>query len=140
MTTVTMSFMKPGTGGTVPATGTLEWAPTRRRESGTSTVLPAAFTVTLDSNGAASVTVAATGPDWAWMVSESIDGGGSRVVTVPSTTTIAYNALPTVDPATLTPEAAPEQAWWLALAKVQSVTVGPTAPEAPAVGDIWFQP
>lgn len=140
MTTVTMSFKMPGTGGLAPAAGyTLEWMPTRRRTAGTDTILPAQFTVTLDANGAASVTVAATGPDWAWLVSESIPGGGSRVVTVPSTTTIDYTALQDVDPATLTPPAAPPEAWWLALAKVQSITTGPTAPEHPAVGDIWFQ-
>lgn len=104
-----------------PSVGSLVWVPTRRRHvNGPTTdtdyvILPASFVVPLVA-GKATVTVDPTQGDWAWRVTETGDGGSTRYVAVPNTSTpIAYGDLVDIDPVTLDPEASPESAWWEAL-------------------------
>ncbi|MGC3954646.1 MAG: hypothetical protein QM804_10390 [Propionicimonas sp.] len=103
-------------GPTEPVTGTMSWAPTRRRTAGDEVVLPEGFRVTLPVD--VPVLVAPTGSDWCWRVVESAMAGGTRYVAVPALPdgqTVTYADLVDVDPATLDPAAEPAAAWDIAL-------------------------
>lgn len=115
-----------------PATGYLEWVPTRRRDivegDDEWIELPSKFnirlgtayddgTVTHDATpGMAWVSVAATDGSWCWRVTERIRGGTRRYVAVPDTPTADYQALVDVDPASMDPTVEPVAAWDAALA------------------------
>lgn len=97
-----------------PAVGAVYFAPTRRLDIGGYTVLPTPFVVQL-VDGKASVDLRPTEVSWAWHAQEKIVGGKRHALAVPDVTSINYNDLTEVDPATLSPVAVPEAAWWAAL-------------------------
>lgn len=112
-----------------PATGYFRFKPTSRRTipgDPDVTVLPIPFTEDL-VDGAAEVTLAPTGPGWAWAILESIDGVPDErfYVLVPDVPgPLDDGELIRVDPATLDPLAAPAPEWWAA---VDAITPPPGA-------------
>lgn len=89
--------------------GYIEFKPTARFDSSfvpDAEMLPAPFDVTLDTDGEADVFMEATSPNWAWRVTEYIEGGQRYYVEVPSTgTNFELKDLTRVNPETLEPEA-----------------------------------
>jgi endoglucanase len=126
MTTIRLGVKVPTAAGVdVLAAGSLEWVPTARRVVGDDLVLPGKFTV---ANSVPTVSVAPTGPTWAWKVTERLSGGSGapRYLVVPDTTeTVDYADLVEVDPKTLEPTATPEAAWWAALGDLEAGAQGP---------------
>src|SRR5438132_10051994 len=128
MTVVNISLTVPGTGGRVPARGTLLWTPTARVVDSTlsQVVMPAPFAVTLDgTQSTVAITVDPTTSAWAWSVREAISGAAVATLyfNVPTTGPVAYSALTQVDPTTLTAVTA-DPAWVaMANATVTSATV-----------------
>jgi hypothetical protein len=90
------------------------------------TVSPVPFDVAL-TGGAADVSLEPTSAGWAWRVDESVDGVKDLTyyVTVPNVAgPLDDPDLPRVNPSTLTPQAAPEAAWWpVANATITAATV-----------------
>ena len=105
-----------GTSERTPICGAVRFVPTRRRTAGADIILPAGFDAEL-VDGEVTVELAATGPDWCWMVIEPTKRGLIRYIIVPDVgdDVLEYAELPDVDPATLEPSAEPEAAWWAAL-------------------------
>lgn len=67
-------------------------------------------------NSVATVELRPSGVDWCWVIKERFKGGTTRYVVVPdSATPIEYGDLVDVNPDTLSPDAEPEAAWWIAL-------------------------
>lgn len=88
--------------------------------------------------GAADVTLAPTSAGWAWQVFESVDGVKDLTyyVTVPDVPGPLDDAdLERVDPATLSPAAAPEAAWWAEVRRLEAATSGGFAVD-PADNDV----
>ena len=104
-----------GTSERTPICGAVRFVPTRRRTAGADIILPAGFDAEL-VDGEVTVELAATGPDWCWMVIEPTKRGLIRYIIVPDVgdVVLEYSSLPDVDPATLEPSAEPEAAWWAA--------------------------
>ena len=102
-----------GTSERTPICGAVRFVPTRRRTAGADIILPAGFDAEL-VDGEVTVELAATGPDWCWMVIEPTKRGLIRYIIVPDVgdVVLEYSSLPDVDPATLEPSAEPEAAWW----------------------------
>lgn len=118
MTLVRIALDVPGSAGDVRAVGRIRATPTARRTVGDAIVLPSAFTAAL-VDGVATVELAATGVDWCWRVEEMTAAAAVRYVVVPdSGTTLGYEDLTDVDPATLDPAVEPEAAWTVALGVV----------------------
>lgn len=120
----------PTAGGVLaPASGKIRFKPTTRRTvegAPDNTVLPVPFTVALFA-GAADVTLEPTAPGWAWRVDESVDGirDETYYVAVPDVAGPVDDAdLTRVNPATLTPAAAPVAAWWAAVADLEAAVSG----------------
>lgn len=113
------------TGVRVPIVGRLRFRATLARViTGTpdEEVLPAPFTVPLDADGKASVTLPATGPSWAWEVSLLVAGGpgwGPVYVMVPEGVECDWPDLVRVDPATLAPAESAVPAWEAVVEVVQ---------------------
>lgn len=105
-----------GTSERTPICGAVRFAPTKRRTAGADIILPAGFDAEL-VDGEVTVELAATGPDWCWMVIEPTKRGLIRYIIVPDVgdVVLEYTELPDVDPATLEPSAEPEAAWWAAI-------------------------
>lgn len=121
MTQIHVKLTQPTASGTDgPFAGVLRCRATARHNSGSAIVLPEPFMQGLNS-GEAVLTLEAPGPSWCWEITEPPVDGVSHVRHVTfadTTTTLEYNDTATVhdvDPATLTPTAAPEAAWWAAL-------------------------
>jgi len=121
MTTVRIDLRAPDG----PATGSVQWTPTRRRSLEDHIVLPSPVSVPL-VDGVALVELEPTGPDWAWKAQEWATGHTVRYVAVPDLPgLVQYTDLVDVDPSTLAPSAEPEAAWWAALEAVQAGSVDP---------------
>lgn len=99
-------------GDDVPAVGTVEFAPSKRRDIEGSIVLPDAFSVRL-VDGAATVELAPTVEgDWAWRATERIRRGKRWYFAVPNGPgPVDYDDLVEVDPATLDPTAPLPPVW-----------------------------
>lgn len=112
-----------GTSERTPICGAVRFVPTRRRTAGADIILPAGFDADL-VDGEVTVELAATGPDWCWMVIEPTKRGLIRYIIVPDVgdDVLEYAELPDVDPATLEPSAEPEAAWWAAWQAMASGT------------------
>ena len=112
-----------GTSERTPICGAVRFVPTRRRTAGADIILPAGFDAEL-VGGEVTVELAATGPDWCWMVIEPTKRGLIRYIIVPvvGDDVLEYAELPDVDPATLEPSAEPEAAWWAAWQAMASGT------------------
>ena len=104
-----------GTSERTPICGAVRFVPTRRHTAGADIILPAGFDAEL-VGGEVTVELAATGPDWCWMVIEPTKRGLIRHIIVPDVgdEVLEYSSLPDVDPSTLEPSAEPEAAWWAA--------------------------
>jgi hypothetical protein len=76
--------------------------------------------------------------DWAWVCFEGVEAGITRTFLVPSSvSTLDYGDLQDVDPASLTPTANPEAAWWIALTALQAeVDALPTGGGSGAVASV----
>ena len=128
-----------GTSERTPICGAVRFIPTRRRTAGADIILPAGFDVEL-VDGEVTVELAATGPDWCWMVIEPTKRGLIRYIIVPDVgdDVLEYAELPDVDPATLEPSAEPEAAWW---AIVESLPLPAFRPDPDDDGallvDLW---
>lgn len=106
-----------GTPTRAPISGAIRFIPTKRRTAGPDVILPAAFDAQL-VDGEVVVELAATGPEWCWMVIEPTGAGIIRHIIVPDvepSVVLEYSMLPDVDPTTLDPSAEPEAAWWAAV-------------------------
>lgn len=106
-----------GTPTRAPISGAIPFSPTKRRTAGPDVILPAAFDAQL-VDGEVVVELAATGPEWCWMVIEPTGAGIIRHIIVPDvepSVVLEYSMLPDVDPTTLDPSAEPEAAWWAAI-------------------------
>lgn len=106
-----------GTPTRAPISGPIRCSPTKRRTAGPDVILPAAFDAQL-VDGEVVVELAATGPEWCWMVIEPTGAGIIRHIIVPDvepSVVLEYSMLPDVDPTTLDPSAEPEAAWWAAV-------------------------
>jgi hypothetical protein len=116
VTLVRVALDVPGPTGTTPAVGRIRATPTLRRTVGDAIVLPAPFTVVL-VDGVATLDLDPTSATWAWRIDEqTFSVTTTRYVTVPdSETTLGYEDLTDVDPATLDPSVEPEAAWTVAL-------------------------
>lgn len=121
MTLIKVSLTKPSQTGSVPARGSVIFAPSKRRDAGASVEVPDPFRVRLgDASpghpaepGVAYVNLAPSGVDWAWKAWEKVQGGTIRYFLVPNSgSTLNYDDLVEVDPATLSPTSMPEAAWW----------------------------
>jgi hypothetical protein len=137
MTSVAFKYAKPTATGYKPLTGTLSFAPTRKRviEGEPDTILlPVPFMVDIPETGVVSVNLDPTGPDWAWKVTAVITGASRTVETVlvPVNGPQDYPDLTRVDPDTLAPEAEPEPAWYAALEAAIDALPEPV-PGAPGV-------
>lgn len=107
-------------GTTTPATGELVFTPTAvyRGAGAGEEVLPKPILVEL-VNGAATVTLAQTGPGWAWRVDRRFLGVPSSTVYVQVGSAAANLVdLTVVNPASLTPPAAPAVSWDAAISQV----------------------
>ena len=129
-----------GTSERTPICGAVRFVPTRRRTAGADIILPAGFDAEL-VGGEVTVELAATGPDWCWMVIEPTKRGLIRYIIVPDVgddEVLEYSSLPDVDPATLEPSAEPEAAWW---AIVESLPLPAFRPDPDDDGallvDLW---
>lgn len=102
-----------------PAVGWVLFSPTRRLEFNDYVVLPDPMRVDL-VNGQALVDLRPTDANWAWYAQEKVKAGIRQIVAVPDTTEVVeYTDLVEVAPGTLSPKAAPEAAWWLALSELE---------------------
>lgn len=141
MTLVRIALDVPGPAGNVRAVGRIRATPTLRRTVGDAIVLPASFTAVLVS-GVATAELAPTAANWCWRIEEMTASPATRYVTVPASgTTLGYEDLTDVDPATLDPAIEPEAAWTVALAAVPRwVTVETGSEPRPVTnaGVIWF--
>ena len=99
-------------GGTAPATGYIQFRPTKRRDLEGEIVLPESFTVTL-VDGAATVTLDPTvDGDWCWRATERISKGRSWYFNVPEGPgPVDYDDLQEVDKDTLNPSAPIVPVW-----------------------------
>ena len=128
-----------GTSERTPICGAVRFVPTRRRTAGADIILPAGFDAEL-VDGEVTVELAATGPDWCWMVIEPTKRGLIRYIIVPDVgdDVLEYSELTDVDPATLEPTAEPEAAWW---AIVESLPLPAFRPDPDNDGallvDLW---
>ena len=128
-----------GTSERTPICGAVRFVPTRRRTAGADIILPAGFDAELVA-GEVTVELAATGPDWCWMVIEPTKRGLIRHIIVPDVgdDVLEYSELVDVDPATLDPTAEPEAAWW---AIVESLPLPAFRPDPDDDGallvDLW---
>lgn len=145
MTLVRIALDVPGPAGNVRAPGRILATPTRRRTVADAVVLPKPLDVVL-VDGVVTVELAATGNDWCWKIEERTAVPATRHVVVPASgSTLGYEDLTDVDPATLSPTAVPEAAWTVALADalaslpgfVPVVTGGEPRPVTSA-GVTWF--
>lgn len=118
MTTVVVSLQRPGPDGLRPASGILEWSPTRRHPAGAAVVLPDPLPVEVVA-GAATLEVEPSPADgsWVWRVVERVPGGARRprYVLVPDVASVPYVELVEVDPLTLAPAGDPDPVWVAAL-------------------------
>lgn len=116
-------------GGLGPASGRFRFRQSRAR------VIPGSpdVTVTVEPfevvllGGAADVTLAPTGPGWAWRVDESVDGVKDLTyfVAVPDVPGPLDDAdLVRVTPGSLSPIAAPEAAWWAEFRRLEAAAAG----------------
>lgn len=145
MTQVRIALDVPGSAGNVRAVGRVRATPTLRRTVGDAVVLPAAFSAAL-VDGVVTVELAATGADWCWRVEELTAASATRYVAVPdSGTTLGYEDLTDVDPATLDPAVEPTAAWDAALAAAVAslpgfvtVVTGSEARPTTSAGVTWF--
>lgn len=145
MPLVRIALDVPGPAGNVRAVGRIRATPTRRRTVGDAIVLPKPFEAML-TDGVATIELAATGNDWCWKIEERADAHNIRYVTVPdSGSTLGYEDLTDVDPATLDPAAEPEASWALALAALAAslpgfvtVATGDEPRPATSAGVTWF--
>lgn len=114
---VDIELTVPSNGGDVPASGYLTFAPSKRRDLEGSIVLPDAFTVRLDDEGKASVTLTPTAEgDWAWKITERIHRGRQWYAAVPDGPgPVDYDDLVEVDKDSLDPTVEPVAAWTTAL-------------------------
>lgn len=122
-----------GTPTRAPISGEIRFSPTKRRTAGPDVILPAAFDAQL-VDGEVVVELAATGPEWCWMVIEPTGAGIIRHIIVPDVGgVLEYSALIDVDPATLEPSAEPEAAWWAAWAALAAGTYLVPDPDHPGL-------
>lgn len=99
-------------GGTAPATGYIQFRPTKRRDLEGEIVLPESFNVQL-VDGAAEVTLAPTvDGDWCWRATERISKGRNWYFNVPDGPgPVDYDDLEEVDKDTLNPSAPIVPVW-----------------------------
>ena len=112
MTIVNIALRVPSASGVdVPAVGTLDFKPVARRTVGDTIVLPRPFRVSLVS-GNATVSLAATGADWFWQVTENTQQRYQRSVAVPLLPNpVGYEDLVDVDPKTFAPDTSLVPGW-----------------------------
>lgn len=107
-------------GTTAPATGFFRFTPSKPRTiAGTPDNIVATVPFTADlADGLVTVDLAPNLPGSAWLILESVDGAPDLRyhVIVPALGPVDDPDLIRVDPATLSPQAVPEAAWWSAAA------------------------
>ena len=111
-----------GTPTRAPISGAIRFAPSKRRTAGADVILPAGFDAEL-VDGEVTVELAATGPDWCWMVIEPTKRGLIRHVIVPyvGDEVLEYSSLPDVDPSTLEPSPEALAGWTATLDEVRAL-------------------
>lgn len=145
MPLVRIALDVPGPAGNVRAVGRIRATPTRRRMVADTIVLPTPFEAEL-VDGVAIIELAATGNDWCWKIEERTAARATRYVAVPASgSTLGYEDLTDVDPATLDPTVEPEAAWAAALAALAAslpgfvtVVTGDEPRPVTSAGVTWF--